>query len=157
MVSHPLSNRSLDASLLTDRTEWRYAAGGNRYGYEDNFYNNVNCFLLTSTNLHKQRKKLCRSSASRRWAIAVFSRPPFRSLKLTDPTLGYCHAHQEDRRSSTPEAQTILLTILQFDERKGPTWHCIVGRNFGSFVTHETKHFIYFYLGHCAILLFKTQ
>ncbi|KAM6532013.1 Dynein light chain [Fusarium solani] len=23
-----------------------------------------------------------------------------------------------------------------FDERKGPTWHCIVGRNFGSFVTH---------------------
>jgi hypothetical protein len=62
-----------------------------------------------------------------------------------------------------------------FDERKGATWHCIVGRNFGSFVTHgnllqmeregrgdaddmtETKHFIYFYLGHCAILLFKTQ
>ncbi|PMD61597.1 uncharacterized protein K444DRAFT_374198 [Hyaloscypha bicolor E] len=44
-----------------------------------------------------------------------------------------------------------------FDERKGPTWHCIVGRNFGSFVTHETKHFIYFYLGHYAILLFKTQ
>ncbi|KAK8203335.1 Dynein light chain [Zalaria obscura] len=63
-----------------------------------------------------------------------------------------------------------------FDERKGATWHCIVGRNFGSFVTHgkpsrsafapvvirpkefaETRHFIYFYMGHCAILLFKTQ
>ncbi|KAI0199779.1 dynein light chain type 1-domain-containing protein [Astrocystis sublimbata] len=44
-----------------------------------------------------------------------------------------------------------------FDDRKGPTWHCIVGRNFGSFVTHETRHFVYFYLGHCAILLFKTQ
>ena len=28
-----------------------------------------------------------------------------------------------------------------------PTWHCVVGRNFGSYVTHETKHFIYFYLG----------
>ena len=26
--------------------------------------------------------------------------------------------------------------IFQFDERKGATWHCIVGRNFGSFVTH---------------------
>lgn len=25
---------------------------------------------------------------------------------------------------------------IQFDERRGPTWHCIVGRNFGSFVTH---------------------
>ncbi|KAK2801251.1 hypothetical protein FQN50_007811 [Emmonsiellopsis sp. PD_5] len=45
----------------------------------------------------------------------------------------------------------------EFDLRKGATWHCIVGRNFGSFVTHETKHFIYFYVGHCAILLFKTQ
>ncbi|KAL1992615.1 hypothetical protein VTN49DRAFT_4647 [Thermomyces lanuginosus] len=45
----------------------------------------------------------------------------------------------------------------EFDSRKGATWHCIVGRNFGSFVTHETKHFIYFYLGHYAILLFKTQ
>ncbi|KAK6539500.1 Dynein light chain [Orbilia ellipsospora] len=44
----------------------------------------------------------------------------------------------------------------EFDQRYGSTWHCIVGRNFGSFVTHETKHFIYFYLGHVAILLFKT-
>ncbi|CAG1982520.1 unnamed protein product [Fusarium graminearum] len=27
-----------------------------------------------------------------------------------------------------------------FDERKGPTWHCIVGRNFGSFVTHGSSN-----------------
>lgn len=25
---------------------------------------------------------------------------------------------------------------VQFDSRKGATWHCIVGRNFGSYVTH---------------------
>uniref|UniRef100_A0A3B3RZ74 Dynein light chain LC8-type 2 n=1 Tax=Paramormyrops kingsleyae TaxID=1676925 RepID=A0A3B3RZ74_9TELE len=35
----------------------------------------------------------------------------------------------------------------EFDKKYNPTWHCIVGRNFGSYVTHETKHFIYFYLG----------
>lgn len=29
-------------------------------------------------------------------------------------------------------------------------------RNFGSYVTHETKHFIYFYLGQIAVLLFKS-
>ena len=34
--------------------------------------------------------------------------------------------------------------------------HVIVGRNFGSYVTHETKHFIYFYLGQVAVLLFKS-
>jgi hypothetical protein len=57
----------------------------------------------------------------------------------------------------------------------GSTWHCVVGRNFGSFVTHgnicnvplrfqstniffnvESKHFIYFYHGQIAILLFKS-
>ncbi|KAI9705963.1 MAG: Dynein light chain [Candelina mexicana] len=45
----------------------------------------------------------------------------------------------------------------EFDTRKGATWHCIVGRNFGSFVTHETKNFIYFYVNSLAVLLFKTQ
>jgi dynein light chain LC8-type len=35
----------------------------------------------------------------------------------------------------------------KFEEKYNPTWHCIVGRNFGSFITHETKHFIYFYTG----------
>ncbi|KAG0138085.1 dynein light chain type 1-domain-containing protein [Tuber indicum] len=44
----------------------------------------------------------------------------------------------------------------EFDTKFGSTWHCIVGRNFGSFVTHETKNFIYFYVGHLAVLLFKT-
>ncbi len=58
----------------------------------------------------------------------------------------------------------------EFDKKYNPTWHCIVGRNFGgcpcggpcvvsslhsrlcagSYVTHETKHFIYFYLGEDA-------
>ncbi len=33
---------------------------------------------------------------------------------------------------------------------------CVIGRNFGSYITHETKHFIYFYLGQVAILLFKS-
>merc|ERR1711874_22021 len=44
----------------------------------------------------------------------------------------------------------------EFDKKYNPTWHAIVGRNFGSYVTHETKHFIYFYLGQVAILLFKS-
>jgi dynein light chain LC8-type len=67
----------------------------------------------------------------------------------------------------------------EFDAKHNPTWHCIVGRNFGeshdnvagsvgvsktfpplanpgSYVTHETKHFIYFYSGPVAVLLFKS-
>ncbi|CAB9510799.1 Dynein light chain 1, cytoplasmic [Seminavis robusta] len=44
----------------------------------------------------------------------------------------------------------------EFDRRYNPTWHVIVGRNFGSYVTHESNFFIYFYLGQVAILIFKS-
>ncbi|KAF8074991.1 outer dynein arm light chain 8 [Lyophyllum atratum] len=44
----------------------------------------------------------------------------------------------------------------EFDRRHGPTWHVVVGKNFGSYVTHETKHFIYFYVGSLAFLIWKT-
>ncbi|EAN33478.1 Dynein light chain 1 [Theileria parva strain Muguga] len=44
----------------------------------------------------------------------------------------------------------------EFDKTYEPTWHCIVGKNFGSYVTHEKQCFIYFYLGKMAILIFKN-
>ena len=28
-----------------------------------------------------------------------------------------------------------------------PNWHVVIGKNFGSFVTHETRCFLYFYVG----------
>ena len=43
----------------------------------------------------------------------------------------------------------------EFDKKYNPTWHCTVGKDFGSYVTHEIKYFIYFCLGQVAILLFK--
>ncbi|KAL4260250.1 Dynein light chain [Pleurotus pulmonarius] len=44
----------------------------------------------------------------------------------------------------------------EFDRKHTPTWHVVVGKNFGSYVTHETKHFIYFYVGSLAILIWKS-
>ncbi|XP_046557592.1 dynein light chain 1, cytoplasmic-like [Haliotis rubra] len=44
----------------------------------------------------------------------------------------------------------------EFDKRYNPTWHCVVGRNFGSYVTHETRNFAYFYISQVAILLWKS-
>jgi len=43
-----------------------------------------------------------------------------------------------------------------FDKKFGPTWHVVVGKNFGSYVTHETKHFIYFYIGTTAVLMWRS-
>ena len=44
----------------------------------------------------------------------------------------------------------------EMDTTYGPTWHAIVGKSFGSFVSHESGNFIYFYVDNLAFLLFKT-
>ncbi len=44
----------------------------------------------------------------------------------------------------------------KYDEEQKPTWQCIVGRHFGSVVTHEMKNYIYFYIGQMGIVLFKS-
>ncbi|KAH9588131.1 Dynein light chain 1, cytoplasmic [Schistosoma haematobium] len=44
----------------------------------------------------------------------------------------------------------------QFNKKYGRSWHCIVGRRFGSDVSHEERSFIYFFLGDRAILLYKS-
>ena len=73
----------------------------------------------------------------------------------------------ERRRARRAAAQPLTLSPCppsplpdgaraEFDKKYGPTWHAVVGRNFGSYVTHETKNFIYFYLGQVAVLLFKS-
>ncbi|XP_057852782.1 uncharacterized protein LOC131063031 [Cryptomeria japonica] len=52
---------------------------------------------------------------------------------------------------------TLAFALKQeFDECYGPAWHCIVGRSFGSFVTHSFGGFLYFSLDKLSILLFKT-
>ncbi|MQJ84103.1 hypothetical protein EI014_25425 [Escherichia coli] len=43
----------------------------------------------------------------------------------------------------------------EFDRMHGLGWQCIVGTDFGSFVTHCCGCFIYFCIGSLAILLFR--
>ena len=35
-------------------------------------------------------------------------------------------------------------------------WHCIVGTDFGSYVTHESQNFVFFQLGAYFVLVFKA-
>ena len=44
----------------------------------------------------------------------------------------------------------------EFDHKYKKTWHCIVGENFGSFITHESKTFIFFQIAQISVLLFKS-
>ncbi|CAM9666685.1 unnamed protein product [Choristocarpus tenellus] len=62
-----------------------------------------------------------------------------------------CASEALDKYKSEKEIAKFIKT--EFEKKYKPTWHCIVGRNFGSFVTHETRHFIYFYLGKVYLCL----
>lgn len=42
-----------------------------------------------------------------------------------------------------------------FDKKYSPNWHCVVGKHFASYVTYTSKHYIFFYIGQLAILLYK--
>ena len=43
-----------------------------------------------------------------------------------------------------------------FEKRYKGVWHCIAGRNFGGFVTHECSKYIYFYIGQKGFLIWST-
>ncbi|KAI3753802.1 hypothetical protein L2E82_25866 [Cichorium intybus] len=54
------------------------------------------------------------------------------------------------------EATEIARVIKQeFDRMYGGGWQCIVGTDFGSFVTHCYGSFIHFSVGSLSILLFR--
>ncbi|KAJ3616443.1 hypothetical protein Zmor_011898 [Zophobas morio] len=54
------------------------------------------------------------------------------------------------------EREMAVYIKEEFDRKYSFSWHCVVGRNFGSYVTHEARYFIYFYVGQMAFLLFRT-
>lgn len=60
-----------------------------------------------------------------------------------------------DEFDVTNSTQIARFIKKEFDRSYGPGWHCIVGTDFGSFVTHRCGCFIYFSIGSLAILLFK--
>jgi len=54
--------------------------------------------------------------------------------------------------------QEIAASIRkQFQKLYPPSvWHCFVGRDFGTFVSHEANKYIYFYVGQLGVCLFAT-
>ncbi|KAI3976582.1 hypothetical protein MKX01_008440 [Papaver californicum] len=53
--------------------------------------------------------------------------------------------------------QVALAIKKEFDASYGPAWHCIVGKSFGSFVTHSPGGLLYFSIDNLSLLLFKTE
>ncbi|CAH8440938.1 unnamed protein product [Dicrocoelium dendriticum] len=75
------------------------------------------------------------------------------SEEMQQDAVELCH---EAMKKYSMEKDIAAYIKKGFDRMHKPTWHCIVGKHFGSYVTHETSHFIYFYMNNYAIQLFKA-
>ena len=64
---------------------------------------------------------------------------------------------KEAKRRITSGNQDIAKKVkVDFDQNYQGNWHCIVGSDFGSFVSHESNSAIFFYIGRDAFLIWKT-
>ena len=43
----------------------------------------------------------------------------------------------------------------EFDEKYKGTWHCVVGKNFGSFVSHEVQKMVFLEFSSIKVLLYR--
>ncbi|MCO5580872.1 hypothetical protein L7F22_034744 [Adiantum nelumboides] len=66
-----------------------------------------------------------------------------------------CAAHALDIHDVFDCQQIAQWVKQEFDKWYGGGWQCVVGTNFGSFLTHSHGSFIYFSIGKLAFLLFK--
>ncbi|PON87874.1 Dynein light chain [Trema orientale] len=63
-----------------------------------------------------------------------------------------------NREEKKPNPTHLAMALKkEFDVLYGPAWHCIVGKSFGSFVTHSRGGFMYYSVEKLSFLLFKTQ
>ncbi|EAS05429.2 cytoplasmic dynein light chain 2 (macronuclear) [Tetrahymena thermophila SB210] len=54
------------------------------------------------------------------------------------------------------EKQIAHYIKYEFDKIDGYGWNCIVGRNFGSHIIHQTKKYIFFKINELCLLLWKA-
>ncbi len=63
---------------------------------------------------------------------------------------------QKALEQSNSEQMVAKYMKNTFERKYKTVWHCIVGRNFGAYVTHETGRYIYFYIGQKGLLIWST-
>ncbi len=65
---------------------------------------------------------------------------------------------KKDPRDTKGEYQTTISKRVKIDMEKkyGPTWHCVIGKNFGADLKHEAFHLAYMRRGQDFILLWKA-
>uniref|UniRef100_A0A7S2STQ1 Dynein light chain n=1 Tax=Rhizochromulina marina TaxID=1034831 RepID=A0A7S2STQ1_9STRA len=85
------------------------------------------------------------------------ARPVIKHSSMTPDMQEMAIQCAQDAIAAKNTEQEIAMAIRQNIETMFPaTWHVLVGRNFGCFVTHEASKFIYFYIGQVGVCMFAT-
>ncbi|XP_044488893.1 dynein light chain 1, cytoplasmic-like [Mangifera indica] len=77
-------------------------------------------------------------------------------LPLQNKAFKCARDHLDAMPQKLDSKRLALALKKEFDSSDGPAWHCIVGKSFGSYVTHSLGGFLYFSIDKIYILLFKT-
>ena len=67
-----------------------------------------------------------------------------------------CAAHALHELKLTEQRSLAQFIKRELDRKYGCVWHCVVGRHFGSYVTHDEQNFVYFFIGDCGFLIWRT-
>ncbi len=87
----------------------------------------------------------------------TLGKPVIKQVEMSDDMRDFAIKQaNEALEKATTERDVASLLKKNFEEKYESVWHCIVGRNFGGFVTHEVDCYIYFYIGQKGFLIFST-
>ncbi|CAH8457319.1 unnamed protein product [Heterobilharzia americana] len=74
-------------------------------------------------------------------------------LKMQQDAVDTCY---EGMENFTEEFEMASYLKKEFDRKYKPNWQCIVGKSYGSFISHEENGFIFFNMNGYAVMLFKA-
>ena len=84
-------------------------------------------------------------------------KPVIKFVDMEDEMRIFCVAEAVRALDSSNSEKLVASFMKQsLEKRYKGIWHCICGRNFGGFVTHETGKYTYFYIGQKGFLLWST-
>ena len=69
--------------------------------------------------------------------------------KVVDVTLSAMTQYKQEKQIAHHIKQ-------EFDKIDGSGWNCIVGRNFGSHIIHQTKKYVFYQIKELSFLLWKA-
>ena len=74
-------------------------------------------------------------------------RPVIKLQDMDDEMANFCISEAEKALDMSSEKLVATYMKSTLERRYKGIWHCVCGRNFGGYVTHEQVKYIYFYIG----------